>query len=324
MLRRLAERLPDLRARPPAAYATAVVLGGATVLLHALVDGRLTGHSFTLAYPGVILASFVAGFWPGIVTAAIGALGAGYFLLPPLHSLSVAAPQDWLALCAYMITTALVAFGFDSLRRAADANRGLAESREVLLLELQHRVKNHIQLVSALLSVQARESTNPDLKAGLAHARRRIAAVGSAYSNLYAPGATVEFAAHLRQVTQELESAFARPGLNVEVRADEAHMSMDLVVPLTLIAGEMITNTFKHAKIGPDAPPVLVEFRALDEDFYRLSVIDHGELPEDFSLKSHAGLGLKIAQQLAQQIGGTIAFERRPVVFCITFPRNGR
>lgn len=320
MGRRIEERLPDLRGTPVVAYAIAALLGSVAVVARVSLGGELADYPFTFVYLAVILASFIAGFGPGLVAAAIGAAGAIYFNFTPRPVALMAATHDLLAMGEYLITTTFVALGFDGLRRSAEANRMLAESRQVLLLELQHRVKNHIQLVSALLAVQARESANPDLKSGLANARRRIMAVGSAYSNLYTPGATVEFAAHLRKVTHELETAFARPGLKVEIHAVETHMNMDMVVPLTLIAGELITNTFKHAMTAPDSPPVRVEFRAVDAARYRLSVIDHGELPAGFGLTTHAGLGLKIAEQLTRQIGGVLAFERKPVAFFVTFP----
>lgn len=320
MRKRLERVLPDLRGNPVAAYAIAALLGGAAVLVRVALDGQLAGYPFAFVYLAVILAGFIAGFGPGLVAAALGAAGAVHFNFTPEHSTLSVAPHDALAMGEYLVTTTFVAFGFDGLRRSAETNRTLAESRQTLLLELQHRVKNHIQLVSALLAVQARESANPDVKSGLANARRRIMAVGSAYSNLYTPGATIDFAAHLRKVTHELEIAFARPGLKVEIDAVEANMTMDMVVPLTLIAGELLTNTFKHARIAPDSPPVHVEFRAVEAGRYRLSVIDHGELPADFGLNTHAGLGLKIAEQLTAQISGTLDFTRKPVAFFVTFP----
>jgi two-component sensor histidine kinase len=318
--KRLEERIPDLRGMPAAAYAAAAGFAVVAVLVRVALDGQLVGYPFAFVYLAVILASFVAGFGPGLVAAAIGAAGAAYFNAAPGGGTPAITPHDALAIGEYLVTTACIAFSFDGLRRAAETSRTLAESRQVLLLELQHRVKNHIQLVSALLALQARESSNPDLKSGLANARRRIMAVGSAYSNLYSPGTTIDFAAHLRKVANELEVAFARPGLKVEVDAAEAHLDMDMVVPLTLIASELITNTLKHAKISPDSPPVRIAFGRVDAARCRLSVIDHGELPADFTLGTHAGLGLKIAEQLSRQIGGTLDFERKPVAFFVTFP----
>ncbi len=312
--------LPNLRAQPAAGYALAALLGGIVVIAEAADDGRLVSNPFVFIYPAVILASFVGGFGPGFVTALIGGAGAVYFIFPPMRSVEMEAPLDWVATGIYLATTMLVALGFDRLRRALETSRSLAESRRVLLLELQHRVKNHIQLVSALLAVQARESANPETKSGLASARRRIMGVGSVYSNLYTPGATIEFAAHLRRLARELEHAFARPGLRTEVDAPETQMSMDLIVPLTLIAGELITNTFRHARIEPDAPPVLVHLQPAGNGRYKLSVVDHGELPEDFTLETHSGLGLKIVTQLCRQIGGQLGFERKPVAFFVTFP----
>jgi two-component sensor histidine kinase len=312
--------LPNLRAQPAAAYATAVLLGGAAILAEAADDGQLITNPFIFVYPAVILASFISGFGPGVVTALLGAAGAVYFVLPPAGSAAVQRPVDWIATAIYLATTMLVALGFDRLRRSVEENRGLAEGRRVLLLELQHRVKNHIQLVSALLAVQAREAANPEIKDGLASARRRIMAVGSAYSNLYTPGTTVEFAGHLRRIARELESAFARPGLKMEVDAVEMPMNMDLLVPLTLIAGELITNTFRHAKIGPGSPPILIRFHTAGAKTYKLAVVAHGELPEDFTLETHSGLGLKIVAQLTRQIGATFAFDRKPVSFFVTFP----
>jgi two-component sensor histidine kinase len=204
-------------------------------------------------------------------------------------------------------------------KRLGDSRLNLLRERETLLLELQHRVKNHIQLVSALLGVQQRREREEGVRAALGVARRRIVAVASAYSNLYRTGATVDLREHLAGLTEGLQGGFDIEGLRIEVEVISYAASMDLVVPVSLITSELVTNAIKHAALGPNLP-IAVSLKRCGERQLRLQVQDHGRLPADFTLETHAGLGLSITAQLARQIGGELRFEREPVTFYVLFP----
>lgn len=205
-------------------------------------------------------------------------------------------------------------------QRMAAARAALLKERETLLLELQHRVKNHIQLVSALLGLQERASDDADVRAALATARRRIVAVASVYSNLYRSGATIDLGEHLRQLAAALQRGLEMGRLRLEVEAIAYQAGMDVVVPISLIASELLTNALKHAELGSNPAPIRLELKRHGEGRLRLAVQDQGTLPGDFTIESHGGLGLKITQQLAGQIGGTLGFERSPICFYVIFP----
>jgi two-component sensor histidine kinase len=205
-------------------------------------------------------------------------------------------------------------------RRIGESRLKLIDERETLLLELQHRVKNHIQLVSALLGIQQRREKQDSVRTALGVARRRITAIASAYSNLYQVGTTIDLRDHLIGLSDGLQKGIDLEGLTIEVNAISYPAAMDLVVPLSLIASELVTNSIKHVRLGQRPPPIKLSLMRHSATELCLTVQDHGDLPPDFDIETHAGLGLSIVRQLASQIGGELRFRRDPISFYVVFP----
>jgi two-component sensor histidine kinase len=130
-------------------------------------------------------------------------------------------------------------------RTNADRRAALAE-RELLLREMNHRVKNSLQLVASVLALQARGATDPELGRHIAEAQARVLTVPRIHERLYQADtiATVEFAEYLRELCGEVAGTLwpAAEGPRLVVEAERADLPVHQAVPLALIANELVTN----------------------------------------------------------------------------------
>lgn len=181
-----------------------------------------------------------------------------------------------------------------------------AQRREVLLRELQHRVKNNFQLILASISLQKRRFGDSEIQRALDHVANRIHAISLAHDQL-APGQdaqVVNVAAYLRALCASIEQQVDNVGFDVE--ADEVSLSIDRAVPLGLILNETITNSVKHA-FDDAGGRVFVKLQAgIGFGEGRLTVADNGR---GIQKKAAGGSGLQLIDLLARQIGGQVKRE---------------
>ncbi|RKH82746.1 sensor histidine kinase, partial [Corallococcus praedator] len=115
----------------------------------------------------------------------------------------------------------------------------------MLLHEVNHRVKNSLQLVTALLSLQAAQAAEPVLRASLLEARGRVAVVASMHQRLYSTSAhdRVDLVAYLRELTAENAAAHGAKGrIGLDFDADdEVVLALSQAVPLALVVSELLT-----------------------------------------------------------------------------------
>lgn len=201
------------------------------------------------------------------------------------------------------------------------SERKSAEANQIMLLkELNHRVKNNMQMLQSMLLAAQRETADVQTRVVLADATRRVAAMAAAQQVLYTDGRAVNFDAveFIKGVCATSRAALT-PRPAIEVEASSSTLSNDLAMPLALILNELLTNAAKYAK-GEDGARVKVVFREIDGSV-ELRVEDRGP---GFTYsgevrKRASGLGLVVG--LATQIGGTFAVESRTGAVCIVrFP----
>jgi two-component sensor histidine kinase len=178
-----------------------------------------------------------------------------------------------------------------------------AQRREVLLRELQHRVKNNFQIILAAIGIQKRRFKTEETSRALDHVANRINAISLAHDQL-APGQdgqTVDVASYLRALCASIERQV--DNVAIEVEADEIEMSIDRAVPLGLILNEAATNSLKHAFDG-DGGRIDVKLQAgVGYGQGRLTVADNGRGLKEART---GGSGLKLIASLARQIGGEV------------------
>jgi two-component sensor histidine kinase len=313
---------PLLRRQPIPAYAVAVVLVALALGLRFVLGDLLVGVPFITFYSVVAISAFIGGWITGALATGLSALGGLYFLAAPPHSVRVEPLSDAFAISAFALTCALIVLLTHIAVRAAETNAQLARQRQILLMELQHRIKNHLQLLGAMLATHSRATTNERIRARLEEAGRRLQVIAATYDNLYEPGALIDMSDHLRKVCTFVEGGVASRKSKITVDSVTTSWPVERVIPLSLIANELLTNSVKHALPDTD---LAVDVRLTRQNGQmRFSVETlNTQLPDDFNVNT-SGVGLKIASMLAQQLGGQLKTPRLPAAsFVVEFPEYG-
>ncbi|WP_185965154.1 sensor histidine kinase [Glacieibacterium frigidum] len=195
-----------------------------------------------------------------------------------------------------------------------DAEAALAqalETKDTLLHEVNHRVKNSLQLVTALLSLQAAQAREPALRSSLIEARGRVSVVASMHQRLYSTSAhdRVDLVSYLRELSVESAAAHGS-GIALDFTADdELVLPLTIAVPLALVVSELLTNAFKYAFPGAERGTVRVTVHVVDGKVCLIIADDGVGLPPDFNLARAGSLGMKIVRSLTRQVGGTVEIE---------------
>ena len=225
------------------------------------------------------------------------------------------------------MTAAAAVIGPAVQRRTADRSEMEAaataaaqvQAREVLLRELQHRVKNNFQLILASISIQKRRFEQPEVHRVLDHVANRINAISLAHDQL-SPREdlhAVEVAGYLRALCASIEQQVE--GIAIELEADEIDLAIDRAVPLGLILNEAVTNAVKHA-FGDEGGRIAIRLTGgIGYGEARLTVTDNGH---GIRNPRPGGSGLRLIHALARQIGGAIdqTSSGQGTTMSVTFP----
>lgn len=206
----------------------------------------------------------------------------------------------------------------------SERERMLAHT-ETLLRELQHRVKNNLQMIQSLIRMSARR-VSPDARPYFEDVTRRIWAIGHLHSRIYAQDrfADVDLGGYLSEIADQAASGFglATQNVRVDTAVQPVSVDIDTAIPIGLIVTELLTNAMKYAFPNGRGGAIKVEL-AVDGDTVALTVADDGiGLPK---ARDSASTGLRIVDALANQIGGTFEIAAECGTRCVVrFPRQGR
>jgi PAS domain S-box-containing protein len=180
------------------------------------------------------------------------------------------------------------------LRRALDA-------KTVLLHEVDHRVKNNLQLVSSLIYMQSREIPDPAIRASLRAMLSRIEALGTVHRRLYQSDDVSRFdvADFARDVVGDLVGATGREDIRVNLHLEPVEVPAEKAAPVALMLNELVTNALKHAFDG--RPGTLeVAVRRNGHDFF-ITVADDGAGLQDGALAKRS-FGKTLVETLGRQL----------------------
>ncbi len=222
------------------------------------------------------------------------------------------------------LLAAQAAISLENARVYSRMQRSL-EEREALLREVHHRVKNNLQLISSLLSLQAARIAEPAVAELFADSRNRVRSMAMVHENLYRAGSfsRIPMAAHVQKLCGHLARAYGTQSKRVELalRVSDLHLDMDRAVSCGLIINELVSNALKHAFPDGRAGRVSIELYPLGEKRYALVVGDDGVgLPADLDFGRVDSLGLQLVQDLTSQLHGSTTLSRDGgTTFTITF-----
>jgi len=174
----------------------------------------------------------------------------------------------------------------------------------VLMGELNHRVKNNMQMLQSLLGAAEREATNPEAREALGDAVRRVAAMAAAQQGMYSANAD-EFEARpfLEAMCRNASQAFGR-WADIRIEEVSGDLPNDAAIPLALILNELITNAVKHGK-GERGPVMVSIALARTGRAWELRVQDNGP-GFTYQEPRRRASGLGLVSGLARQLGGNL------------------
>ena len=209
--------------------------------------------------------------------------------------------------------------------KSEERTKASLEEKNVLLQEIHHRVKNNLQVISSLLSLQANHSGNEEVAEILRDSQVRVKSIALVHESLYRSKnfAQIETGDYIRRLADQVLASFGEEARGVSMRyaIEESAIGIILAVPCGLILNELITNSLKHAFPGDRTGEIFVELSLSTDSMMRLVVGDNGVgMPASPERRRPGSLGLQIVDTLVKQIDGTVEVDTtNGVVYTITF-----
>lgn len=213
-----------------------------------------------------------------------------------------------------LLGASTVARDIGARKQAERRLKASLREKEVLLKEIHHRVKNNLQVIMSILSLQGRRAGVPELRAILSDAQNRVGSIALFHEKLYQSHdlASVNFGEYLRALTQRAvaEHSGSRTQVRTELELADVPLGVDRAIPCGLIANELLTNALKHGFKGRERGTVRVELRR-DGTHVRLIVADDGVgVPHDVDMRSSRTLGMELVSTFVEQLQGRLEIVR--------------
>jgi two-component sensor histidine kinase len=263
-------------------------------------------------FPAIVLTTYLGGRIAGWLSL-VGAFALVWFFSGiPFASFFAPTPSGF----GISLLRALIGLGIIEIIERLNIGLDRAEKRlsekEVLFLELRHRISNNLQIVTGLLRLQARSLSDNQARRALEETSDRLMALSRIHKDLRTPEATtIDFAAFIRDLAKSLSDV---SGIAIATEFDTSgEWDADFVIKLSMVAQELISNAIEHGISGVKGGKVSVELHVRPEGDGQLTIKDDGVgLPAGFDYRSTGGFGMKIVDLLLQQIGGELALTATP------------
>jgi two-component system, chemotaxis family, CheB/CheR fusion protein len=220
----------------------------------------------------------------------------------------------------------LVVEDITAIRHTDEQIQNSLREKDILIREIHHRVKNNLQIISSLLSLQTNRVNDPIAYGILQSSQDRVGAMALIHEALYQSSNLVDldFGEYTKALVENLISCYG-----VESDRITAHINLqpnivvtfDKAVLCGLMINELVSNALKHGLSGSQTDKVFVNIEISDNDQIAITVKNNGQmLPEDFDLNNIQSMGLNLVLSVVKQLKGTLFMERSPTTsFKITF-----
>jgi PAS domain S-box-containing protein len=211
-------------------------------------------------------------------------------------------------------------------KRLEEQLKASLQTKEALLKEVHHRVKNNLQVISSLLDLQADAIIDPHIRAMFEESQNRIHSMALIHENLYQSDdlSHIDAEQYIRSLSRRLFEAYSTPNdrIALTVDADKVSLNVNTAIPYGLILNELISNCLKHAFPDERAGEIRIELRLHAPGTCVLKISDTGVgFPDDIDFRATESFGLQMVCILTEQLGGTIELDRGDgTTFTIAFP----
>jgi two-component sensor histidine kinase len=202
------------------------------------------------------------------------------------------------------------------------------DEKDMLFREVHHRVKNNLQTISSLLSLQTDLLEDPQALNALESSRSRVEAMGRIHQQLYntQDWARVDFTAFLRELVEDLLETYRLGVVDLIIDTESVYFDVDQSIHCCLLINELVTNALKHAFPDGAAGTLRVGLKPRTDGLVVLEVADDGVgLPAGLDFRETESMGLQIAISLVKNLQGQIELYRESgTIFQIVFSPQSR
>lgn len=188
------------------------------------------------------------------------------------------------------------------------------EHNRVLLKEIHHRVKNNLQIISSLLSLELKDVKDEIARNKMEECRERIQTISLVHKALYENDdmSRVNFSQYIEKFIDNISRLCDEREIQFYTKIDSYPLSVDYAVPCALIVNELVTNSIKHAFNNRGSGRIDIDFTTLPNQKFRLSVKDNGQgFSEDFDLETLESLGMLLIKNLAFQLDADLKLQNQ-------------
>jgi two-component sensor histidine kinase len=280
----------------------------------------------------VILVAWRSGRGPAILAVVLSALAVDYFFLPPIGSILTTVPAT-VCIVHFAFVGGLICYLQErntriaaSLRAAVATTETALREKEVLLRELQHRVKNNLQIITSLLSLQSSKLPDQASRTLFKDCQQRVRVIALVHEQLYrAPDlARIDVEAYFRELVQTLLRCYwvGSGSITPQIAVDAGALRIDQLIPCALIVNELVCNALKHAFPNGRSGHVKLEIHKGDGQVV-LRVGDNGVGFALFAGPCTSGLGTQIIGALVAQLAGQLEWTNQGgTTATVTFPET--
>lgn len=217
----------------------------------------------------------------------------------------------------------------DEMRRAEKVIKASLKEKEILLKEIHHRVKNNLQVICSLFSMQSRNVKDPETLLILRESQNRVRSMALVHEKLHQGKdlSNVDFSGYIKVLSTNLLRAYGYDlgdrNVSLSMEVENISFAIDFAIPLGLILNELLSNSLKHAFGSDSKGKIHVIFKKDSvKETILLSVSDNGKgFPKDLDYRNTKTLGLQLVVTLVEQIGGTLGMvSHEGTLFEMTIP----
>jgi two-component sensor histidine kinase len=199
-------------------------------------------------------------------------------------------------------------------KRAEEEIKASLKEKELLLREIHHRVKNNLQIINSLLSLQTRYIKDDETLNIFKESQNRVRSMAIIHEKLYKSSSLVEidFAEYIKDLSNNLFYTYKVNPYTIKLNMDidNIHFDIETAIPCGLIINELLSNCLKHAFNGLNKGKINIKLNQIGEEF-TLSVSDNGiGLHDNFNFRNTSSLGLLLVNNLVKQLDGVIELDR--------------
>ena len=217
---------------------------------------------------------------------------------------------QWLGLGFLILLIGFIIFGFITFRNSRRKSNLIASKNaenELLLKEIHHRVKNNLEIVSSLLSLQSAQIDDDSIKDAMMESQNRVKSIGIVHQKLYQGTnlGAIEMKDYFINLSESILDSFgAEDRITLEFAMDSLDIDIDTAVPIGLIVNELLTNTIKYAFPHSEKGKVLIKLEKSSTGILRLEVTDNG-IGKSGVIQG-TGFGGQLISLLTRQLNGTM------------------